>query len=226
MMYLERRFTGDASEGYLKKSYPSELALRTPNLKITAKNLKVVDIEGYENFDSVVVANVTIPDRWKKQISRMTRQIDLERIDKRRFEITHLLLGNVPLKTNVTSLLASQGRIPKLPNAQIDSVVTKGISRINDKRCLEYVVYLQEKEPFPYFIWEQHIASVKSGMPFKSYHPKEAEYRNTYEVFLNLETGLPCLERETKFGIHGMQNPESGDSVTFKSQVSHERFYN
>jgi len=224
-LHLNRTFISDASEGYLKKSHPAELALRTPVLSITAQNLKVISIEGYENFDSVVVKKVSIPDRWRKQISQMTRQIDLDRIERRRWDITHLLLGEVPLKTNVTKLLVSQGRIPNLANAQIDSVVTKGISRINGKKCLEYTVYLQEKEPFPYFIWEQHVSSVKSGEPFKSYRPKEAVYRNSYEVYLDLETGIPCLEREIKIGIHGMQNPESGDSVTFESQISNERFY-
>jgi len=225
MLYLERTFISDASRGYLKKSYPSELALRIPKMTLTAKGLKVLNIEGYENFDSVVVAKISIPDRWRKQISRMTRQIDLDRIEKRRWEVTHLLSGEVPLKSNITNLLASQGRLPSIPNAQIDSVVTKSIKKIYERKCLEYIVYLQEKEPFPYFIWEQHVSSVKSGMPFKSYHPKEAVYQNRYEVALDIENGTPCLEREFKFGTHGMQNPETGDSVTFKSQISHERLY-
>jgi hypothetical protein len=224
-LYLDRTFISDASRGYLKKSYPSELALRTPKLKLSAKGMQVVDIEGYENFDSLVVAKVSIPDRWQKQISRMTRQIDLERIEKRHWEITHLLLGEVPLNSNITKMLVSQNRLPIMPNAQIDSVLTKSIKKIYGQRCLEYTVYLQEKEPFPYFIWEQHTSSVKSGMPFKSYHPKEALYQNRYEVALNMENGTPCLEREFKFGIHGMQNPETGDSITFKSQISHERLY-
>ncbi|MDR1812594.1 MAG: hypothetical protein LBQ87_07190 [Candidatus Fibromonas sp.] len=223
-LYLNRTFASDASEGYLKKSYPGELAYRTP-LKLVAKGQKVMDIIGYENFDSAVVAKISIPDRWRKQISRMTRQIDLDRMEKRRWEITHLLLGEVPLNSNITEMLASQGRLPKMPDAQIDSVLTKGISEINGKKCLEYTVYLQEKEPFPYFIWEQHIASVKSGKPFKSYHHRDAAYQNRYDVALNLKNGIPCREYELKFGIHGMQNPESGDSVTFKSQISHERFY-
>jgi len=104
-------------------------------------------------------------------------------------------------------------------------VLTKGIRRIEGKKCLEYVVYLQEKEPFPYFIWEQHISTVNSGKPFRSYHPKEAVYENRYEVAISLENGIPCSEKEFKYGTHGMQHPETGDSVTFKSQVSHERFY-
>ncbi len=226
MLYLDRVYTSDASEGYLKKSHPGELAYRTPNLKLTAQGLKVIDIKGYEDFDSAVVAKVSIPDRWRKQISRMTRQIDLDRIERRRWEITHLLLGEIPLNTNVTEMLAAQGRLPVMPNVQIDSVLTKGIRNINGKKCLEYTVFLQEKDPFPYFIWEQHVNSVKSGMPFKSYAPREAVYQNRYNVALNLENGIPCLEYELKFGVHGMQNPESGDSVTFKSQISHERFYN
>jgi len=225
MLYLERTFISDASKGYLKKSYPGELALRIPKMRLSAKGMQVVNIEGYENFDSLVVAKTSIPDRWRKQISRMTRQIDLDRIEKRRWEITHLLLGEVPLNSNITKLLVSQGRLPSIPNAQIDSVLTKSIKKINERKCLEYTVYLQEKEAFPYFIWEQHISSVKAGMPFKSYHPKEAAYQNRYEVALDLENGVPCLEREFKFGIHGMQNPETGDSVTFKSQISHERLY-
>ncbi len=223
-LYLSRTFASDASEGYLKKSYPGELAYRTP-IKLIAKGQRVMDIIGYENFDSAVVAKISIPDRWKKQISRMTRQIDLDRIERRRWEITHLLLGEIPLNSNITAMLASQGRLPEMPNAKIDSVLTKGVKEINGKRCLEYTVYLQEKELFPYFIWEQHTASVKSGKPFKSYDHKDAVYQNRYDIALNLKNGIPCREYELKFGIHGMQNPETGDSVTFKSQISHERFY-
>jgi hypothetical protein len=226
MLYLNRTFVSDASKGYLKKSYPGELALRTPELKLSAKGMQVTDINGYEDFDSAVVAKISIPDKWKKQISQMTRQIDLDRIERRRWEITHLILGKVPLETNITQMLASQGRLPAMPNAQIDSVATKGIKSIKGKKCLEYVVYLQEKEPFPYFIWEQHVTTVPSGLPFKSYHSKEAVYQNRYEVALNLENGIPCHELESKSGTNGMQNPETGDSVTFKSQVLHERFYN
>ncbi|MCL2101479.1 MAG: hypothetical protein FWH22_07180 [Fibromonadales bacterium] len=226
MLHLERTFISDASEGYLKRSYPPELAYRTPHLKLSAQGFRVMDIKGYEDFDSAVVAKIAIPDRWKNQISRMTRQIDLDRIERRRWEITHLLLGEVPLNRNITEMLKSQGRLPVLPNAEIDSVATRGFRNINGQRCFEYTVYLQEKEPFPYFIWEQHVNSVKSGMPFKSYHPKEAVYQNRYDVALNVENGIPCREYELKYGIHGMKNPETGDSVTFKSQISHERFYN
>jgi hypothetical protein len=224
-LYLRRTFVGDASKGYLKKSYPGELAWRVPNLELLAIDNRVVDIKGYENFDSTVVAKITIPDRWREQINRMTRQIDLDRIEQRRYELSHLLLGEVPLNSNITKLLASQGRLPKLPNAQIDSVLTNGIKTINNLKCFEYTVYLQEKEPFPLFIWEQHVSSVKGGKAFKSYKPKDAWYSNRYEIDLNLENGIPCRERELKFGIHGMRNPETGDSVTFKSQISHERFY-
>jgi len=225
MLYLDRTFLVDASEGYLKKSYPAELALRTPKLKLSAKGFRVENIEGHENFDSTVLAKISIPDRWKRQISRMTRQIDLDRIERRRWELTHLLSGNIPLNSNVTGLLFSQGRIPNMPNAQIDSVITKGIKKIAKIKCLEYTVYLHEKEPFPYFIWEQHTSTVKSGELFKSYDPTEALYENRYEIAINLENGIPCVERELKLGLHGMKNPETGDSVVFKSQVSHERLY-
>jgi hypothetical protein len=90
---------------------------------------------------------------------------------------------------------------------------------------LEYSVYLREKEPFPYFIWEQHVYTVKSAEPFRNYNAKEAEYNNRYDISISLENGIPCQENEAKLGIHGMQNPETGDSVTFKSQVMYERYY-
>jgi hypothetical protein len=225
-LHLNRIFASDASKKKKKKSYPSELALRTPKLEFSAKGSEITNIKGYENFDSVVVAKIHIPDRWKKQINEMANQTDLERIEKQRWKITHLLLGNIPLKSNITELLVSQGRLSEIPFViKIDSVITKDIKEINGKKCLEYAVYLQEEEPFPYFIWEQHVSSVKSGMPFKSYKPKNANYENRHEVALNLENGIPCYEREIKFGVHGMQNPETGDSVTFDSRISHERFY-
>jgi len=223
---LNRTFVSDASKGYLKKSYPPELALRTPKLELSAKDLEIISIKGYKDFDSAVVAKIQIPDRWKKQITEMTSPADLERIEARRWKITHLLLGNIPQKSNITELLTSQGRLSEIPFVvKIDSVVTKGFKEINGRKCFEYTVYMIEEEPFPYFIWEQHVSSVRSGMAFRSYKPKNAEYENRYEVALNLENGVPCHEREMKFGVHGMQNPETGDSVIFKSQISHERFY-
>ncbi|MDR2580474.1 MAG: hypothetical protein LBC85_05715 [Fibromonadaceae bacterium] len=225
LLFLERAFLFDKSEGYLKRSYPPELALRLPELRLKAKGMQVISIEGNENFDSAVVARLLIPDRWKRQISQKTRQIDLDRIEKRRWELTHILLGEVPLNSNITRLLVSQGRLPNIPNASIDSVLTRGVRRINGNRCIEYVVFLQEKELFPYFIWEQHVTTVKSGQPFKSYDHREAWYRTRYEIALNLENGIPCLEREYKFGTHGMQHPETGDSVVFRSQISNERLY-
>jgi len=225
-LYLNRAFVADASRGYLKKSYPLELALRIPKLELSAKDLEIISIKGYENFDSTVVAKIQIPDRWKKQINEMTSPMDLERLETRHWKLTHLLLGNIPLKANVTELLASKGRLSEIPFVlKIDSVVTKGIKDISGKKCFEYAVYLREEEPFPYFIWEQHVSSVKSGMPFKSYRPKNAEYENRYEIALDLKNGIPCQEREMKFGTHGMQSSETGDSVTFSSRISHERFY-
>jgi hypothetical protein len=226
LLHLNRTFVSDASKGYLKKSYPPELALRTPELEFSARDLEIASIKGYGNFDSAVVAKIQIPDRWRKQISEMTNPIDLERIETRHWKITHLLLGSIPLKSNITELLTSQGRLSEIPFVvKIDSVITKGIKEINGKKCLEYAVHLREEEPFPYFIWEQHVSSVKSGIPFKNYKPKNAQYENRYEVALNLKNGIPCHEREIKFGTHGMQNPETGDSVTFSSRISHERFY-
>jgi len=225
-LYLNRAFVADASRGYLKKSYPPELALRTPKMELSAKDLEVISIKGYENFDSTVVAKILIPDRWKKQINNMTSPTDLERIETRRWKLTHLLLGNIPLKANITELLASQGRLAEIPFViKIDSVVTKGFREINGRKCFEYAVHLIEEEPFPYFIWEQHVSSVKSGMPFKSYRPKNAEYQNRYDIALDLKSGVPCSEHEMKFGTNGMQSSETGDSVTFSSRISHERFY-
>lgn len=222
---MERTYVSDASKGYLKKSHPAELAFRTPKLILTAQDNKLINMEGYENFDSLVVAKISIPDRWKKQISRLTRPIDLERIEKRRWELTHLLKGETPTNTNITSLLKAKKLLPNLSNASIDSVVTKGVKKMNGKECFTYIVYLKEKEPFPYFIWEQHIASVESGKPFKSYSPTEAKYENRYEIAISPKNGILCHEREYKFGTHGMQNKETKDSVTFKSQITHEREY-
>jgi len=226
LLRLNRTFVSDASKGYLKKSYPPELALRTREFELLAKDLEILSIKGYENFDSAVVAKIQIPDRWKRQINQMTNQTDLENLETRRWKITHLLLGNIPQKSNITELLASQGRLSEIPYViKVDSVITKSLKEINGIKCFEYTVYLREEEPYPYFIWEQHVSSVKSGAAFKNYKPKNAEYENRYEIALNLQNGVPCHEREMKFGTHGMQNPETGDSVTFKSQISHERFY-
>ncbi|GHV12383.1 hypothetical protein AGMMS49938_04820 [Fibrobacterales bacterium] len=220
---LTRKFLYDASKGYLKKSHPAELALRLPELKLTAANLKILNIEGNENF-SEVVSKVSIPDRWKKQITNFTRQVDLDRADKLRWEITHLLTGEIPLKSDITLLLTERGQLP-LANVQVDSVRTQGLHKINGRECLEYAVFLREKEPFPYFIWEQHISITTGGKQFKEYAPQNANYQNRWEVAIDTQNGVPCLEREYKNGINEMKNLSTGDSITFESLISKTRLY-
>jgi hypothetical protein len=89
------------------------------------------------------------------------------------------------------------------------------------------VVYLQETESFPYFIWEQHVGSKIVPDKFKLYTAgHKGEYRTEFEVMIEPTTGVPCQEREVKVGTHTMIHPETKDSVTFTSHVSYERLYN
>ena len=37
--------------------------------------------------------------------------------------------------------------------------------------------------------------------------------------------GILCQEREVREGLHTMVNPESGDTATFKSNITLERLY-
>lgn len=221
---LERRFVSDASRGYLKNSNPAELLWREPFVRLVASGIRVDSVEGHEHFDSTVVAPLNIPETWKHQLSNPSYIKDLDRLEKHRWEMDHLLSGSVPEKENITQILRERGRL-NFAMIQIDSVVTEGFRNLDNRKCFVYSVYLQEREPFPYYIWEQHVASIPSAAKYKSYPPGPATYQTQYWIALDPSNGIPCQEREVKRGLHTMTHPESGDTAQFVSQTSQERLF-
>ena len=221
---LERRFQSDASRGYLKNSNPVELLWRVPVMRLVANGIRVESVQGYADFDSTVVQKLSIPESWKRQLARTSYIKDLDRNEKHRWEMAHLLAGPVPSRANITELLRQRERL-NFAMIRIDSVVTEGFRNLDKRHCLAYSVYLQEREAFPYYLWEQHVATIASAEKYKSYPPGPATYQTQFWVAIDPSTGIPCQEREVKRGIHTMIHPESGDTATFNSQVVMERLF-
>jgi hypothetical protein len=221
---LQRQFQSNASKGYLKNSHPGELLWRVPSVKLIANGIRVESVQGYELFDSLVVRKLSVPEAWKRQLANPAYIKDLDRNEKHRWEMGHLLAGPVPSKANITELLRGRGRLD-FALILIDSVVTEGFRNLDKRRCLVYSVYLQEREPFPYYIWEQHVASIPSAAKYKTYPPGPATYQTQYWMAIDPTNGIPCQEREVKRGVHTMKHPESGDTASFVSQTSMERLF-
>ncbi|WP_298767948.1 hypothetical protein [uncultured Fibrobacter sp.] len=222
---LHRDYVMDKSRGYLKNYMPSELAWRAKSVDLVALDRNVLSIEGLsEGYDSLL-AHLPMPEVWRKQLLNPDYKPHLKRLEKHRWEMDHLLLGEVPTKGNITQMLRDQGRL-NFALIRVDSVVVKGFEHRDHRRCLDYVVYLQETESFPYYIWEQHVNSNIVPEKFKKYNKGlKAEYATQFEVMIDPETGVPCQEREVKVGTHTMVNPETKDTTTFKSQVTLERLF-
>lgn len=222
---VHREYSVDRSKGYLKNYMPSELAWRVKSVDLAAIDRNVLSIDGLtEGYDSLL-AGIPMPERWRTQLLNPEFKPHLKRQEKHRWEMDHLLTGMVPTKGNITKLLMDQGRL-NFALIKIDSVVVKGFERRDRRRCLDYVVYLQETESFPYFIWEQHVNSNIVPEKFKSYYEGlKAEYQTQFEVMMDPTTGIPCQEREVKVGTHTMVNPVTKDTATFTSQISLERLF-
>ncbi len=223
---VKRKYTIDKSRGYLKNYMPSELAWRVAEVETKAVDREVVSMTGLEDGYDTLVAHIPMPERWRTQLLNPDYKPHLRRLEKHRWEMDHLLIGNVPTKANVTQMLKDQGRL-NFALIQIDSVVTKGFENRDHRHCLDYIIYLHEKESFPYYIWEQHVNSNIIPEKYKAYNMGlKAEYDTQYEVMLEPETGVPCQEREVKVGTHTMVHPITKDTVKFTSHISIERLYN
>lgn len=223
---VSRKFSANNSRGYLKHSMPSELAWRVKNVDLTALDRDVIHIEGYEEGYDSVVARLPIPERWRKQLANKDYIPHLKRLEKHRWEMDHLIVGEVPTKGNITQILKDRNRL-NFALIQIDSVVVKGFENRDRRRCLDYVVYLHEKESFPYYIWEQHVNSKIVPESFQAYNKElKADYNVQYEVMIDPSNGVPCQEREVKVGTNTMVNPVLQDTTTFTSYVTYERLYN
>ena len=225
-LFVKRNYVIDKSRGYLKNFMPTELAWRIKEVNLSAVDRNVTSLTGIDDGYDTLLAHIPMPSRWRDQLLNPEFKPHLKRLEKHRWEMEHLLKGVVPVKGNITELLKQQGRL-NFALIQIDSVVTKGFTNRDHRKCLDYVVYLHETESFPYFIWEQHVGSKIVPEKFKGYTSGlKGEYRTEFEVMIEPETGLPCQEREVKVGTHTMIHPETKDSVTFTSHVSYERLYN
>ena len=222
---VHREYVMDKSRGYLKNYMPSELAWRVKSVDMTAIDRDVKTVDGLESGYDSLLARIPMPEVWRKQLLNPDYKPHLKRLEKHRWEMDHLLLGEVPTKGNITQMLKDQGRL-NFALIQVDSVVVKGFENRDHRRCLDYIVYLQEKESFPYYIWEQHVNSGIVPEQFKKYNKGlKAEYQTQFEVMIDPTTGVPCQEREVKVGTHTMVNPDTKDTATFKSQITLERLF-
>jgi hypothetical protein len=221
---LERQLLMDKSKGYHKNSMPIELSYRVPQVAVIADGIKVKSVRGYEQFIPQVVEKLAIKENFKRQLRDARYQLEFDRYEKHRWEMGHLLLGSVPVRGNITGLLKSQGRLP-LPAFEVDSVVVVGFKSTDGRKCLEYKTYFRDKESFPYFMWEQYAYSVESGKKYQEFKPDSAFYSTEYMVSLDIETGIPCQEREVKVGTHVMIHPESKERATFTSYITRENLF-
>lgn len=223
---VHRDYAIDNSSGYLKNYYPSALAWRAKSVDIAAVDRRVVSIEGLnEGYDSLVT-KLPMPKLWHEQLLNPDFKPHLARAEKHRWEMDHLLVGEIPAKGNITQMLRDQGRL-NFALIQVDSVVVLGFENRDHRRCLDYVVYLQETESFPYFIWEQHVNTKIVDEKFMKYNKGlKAEYQTRYEIMIDPTTGIPCLSHETKVGTHTMVNPSTQDTATFVSHITTERMFN
>jgi len=221
---MERRYLNDKSKGYHKNSMPLDLAYRVPVIKLFAQGSKVESVRGNEMFVPNVVNNLAIKEPFKRQLRDARYQLQFDREEKRRWEITHLLSGKLPDNGNITQLLRSQGRLP-IPSVAVDSVLLSGWIRIGKQHCVEYTVFFPEREPFPYFVWEQFAYGTKAGAPYQKFKADTAEYQTQYSVALDPETSILCREREVKTGVNAMVNPETKEKSVFRSYVSIENLY-
>lgn len=223
---VKRKYTIDKSRGYLKNFMPSELAWRVKEVNMAAVDREVVSVSGLEDGYDSLLARTPMPERWRNQLLNPDYKPHLRRLEKHRWEMDHMITGSVPAKGNITQLLQDRGRL-NFALIKIDSVVAKGFENRDHRRCFDYVIYLQETESFPYYIWEQHVNSNIVPDKFKAYTAgHKAEYNTQFEVMIDPETGVPCQEREVKVGTHTMVHPITKDTVTFTSHITNERLYN
>ncbi|MCF0220659.1 MAG: hypothetical protein HUK19_00045 [Fibrobacter sp.] len=222
---VNRKYSIDDSKGYLKNYMPTELAWRVKEVNLSAVDRNVTLIAGLnEGYDSLVNAT-PMPKRWRDQLLNPEYKPHLVRAEKHRWEMSHLLVGEVPSKADITQLLKDRGRL-NFALIQVDSVVTKGYQNLDKRKCLWYNVYLHEKESFPYYIWEQHVNSKIVPEKFMAYNTGlSAEYATEFGVAIDPTTGIPCQEREVRKGVHTMVNPATKDTATFRSHVLSERLY-
>ncbi len=222
---VKRNYSIDASQGYLKNYMPSELAWRVKEVNLSAVDRNVTSIEGLSDGYDSLVHSMPMPKRWRDQLLNPDYKPHLVRAEKHRWEMDHLVVGEVPANADITQLLKDRGRL-NFALIQVDSVVTKGYQNLDRRKCLWYNVYLHEKESFPYYIWEQHVNSKIVPEKFMAYNTGlSAEYDTEFGVAIDPTTGIPCQEREVRKGVHTMVNPTTKDTVTFKSHILSERLY-
>jgi hypothetical protein len=93
---MERTLVMDKSKGYHKNSMPMELLYRVPQVAVIADNGMVNSVRGNEQFIPQVVEKLPIKEMFKRQLRDARYQLEFDRYEKRRYELTHLLQGTVP----------------------------------------------------------------------------------------------------------------------------------
>lgn len=229
VLNFERSFLSDASKGYHKLSMPLELSWHLPFIAlqtVPGQHHKVQSVRGFEKFIPEVVENLPIKKAFKPQLRNARFQLEFDRYEKRRWELSHLLGDKkVPTKGRIDAQLALQNRLP-VPMLEVDSVVAVGFRKLDSRRCFEYKVYYPEREPFPYFMWEQHAYGTEGGVALQEFRPDSGAYYTEYSLALDPHTGIPCQEREVKTGTIFVTHPTSKENAEIKVNITLENLYN
>ncbi|NLB62880.1 MAG: hypothetical protein GX801_02060 [Fibrobacter sp.] len=225
----EREYLSDASKGYHKNSMPLELSWRIPFLSVQSVEgqvNRVQSVRGYEKFIPDVVEKLPIKKHFKNQLRNQRFQLEFDRYEKRRWELGHLIGSKkVPTKGDITAELSNQGRLP-IPMLEVDSVISTGFRKLDKRRCFVYNVYYREREPFPYFMWEQHAYGIENAAALREFKPDSGSYYTHYSMAIDPKTGIPCQEREVKHGTIFVSNEKTKEKDEIKVNITLENLYN
>jgi len=93
---VHRDYVMDKSRGYLKNFMPSELAWRVKSVDMAAIDREVKSVEGLDDGYDSLLARIPMPEVWRKQLLNPDYKPHLKRLEKHRWEMDHLLTGEVP----------------------------------------------------------------------------------------------------------------------------------
>ncbi|MGL1933548.1 MAG: hypothetical protein OCD01_00935 [Fibrobacterales bacterium] len=217
---ISRTFKGENSRYYHKHSLPQELSHRVP-ITYCAVGTTVVSIDGFETFNTNVVNQLPIPDRFRNELRKKNFTEDFNTTLKGYYSIQHMFRGTFPVLTNVTARL---GEVIQSAPFPIDSVITGDLVKTIGLKTMPFTIYYSVTPLYNHLMLEQLVAAAmvegtvsERGIPFKNSRFVSASGKGVYTIWVDVATGDVVKEVDNQSHINHVIERTTGEELTFTS---------
>ena len=219
---IDRKYEGNNSKGYHRKSLPYEMSLRM-DLKTEIRQNRIWAVSGFDQFVPKVVEPLQVIKRFRDELKNELYPAVFARLYRNDFDMAYFAKGDLPKDQNITNLVLT----PQLTNVIIDSVRTEAFETIEDEPCLKIKTFYRTVVPsWGYLMLEQTRAASKTAQAeLKDYFWESGKVEGELMVWRSVNDGVVRRSTDFQKQTHIAKHKTTHIAQSFRTNFGTETLY-